>query len=339
MLVLFQEGIPDIFFNELNARGISIVRFSTAADAAAICFAKHAAAEAIFFRANFILSPRLIDLLPRVRLAALVSTGTDNLDVTALSERGIQLTTGDGANARAVFDYVVQALCYGGFDFMNDRLGVVGAGRVGSHLLRFFEAIGRPAAFFDPLLEKSGSLGAVLQCDVVSFHVPLSDAGPFATRAMLNAEYFAPAKKNIRIIQTCRGAIWNDEFYHSGKVNILAQDVYPCEPPPWQDLQLASYSTPHIAGYSTRGRLGGILKGIAALVTDFAGEGALPEGRAWHLKSEADAFAAAPQAFNGLRDGYAWRKEFSEYDAQEQAEFVARFPAVPGQVYKHLFRR
>lgn len=337
VLLLFQEGIPDIFDEALRKRGFSIARFSTAEDAAAIYFAEHRSAEAIFFRANFSLTSRLLNLLPRLKLAALVSTGTDNVDMQALSERGVPLTTGEGANARAVFEYVIQALCLGGFDFFNERLGVVGAGRVGSHLLRFFERLGRPAAFYDPLLDFKGSREAALQCDVVSFHVPLTADGPHATRGMLNAGYFTGANKNLRIIQTCRGAIWNEEFYRSGKMRILAQDVYPIEPPFESDLNLATYSTAHIAGYSTRGRLGGVLKGIAALIPDFPVEDLLPQSKPWFLAAEAATFAQAPQSFNRLRDTYGWRKEFAEFDAAERSDFAERFPALPAKAIDLLF--
>ncbi|GAB4434548.1 MAG: hypothetical protein OHK0011_17680 [Turneriella sp.] len=337
MLVLFQAGIPDIFFPALRKKGITVQRVPTDRAAALAACRKSCSAEAIFFRANFTLDAELLDLLPKVRLAALVSTGSDNVDLPALAERGIRFVSGEGANAQAVCDYVLQALCFGGFDFSRESLGIVGAGRVGSRLLRLVRNAGVRVEFFDPLLPHPGSLEAVLQCDVVTFHTFLSREGPFATAGMLDARYFAPVKKKLRLIQTSRGGIWNPDFYRSlfshPYIEILAQDVYPEEPPRASDLARARYSTPHIAGYSTLGRLGGIAKGIQALLPQFSAESLLPAGRAWFLDEEAERFASDYSAFNHLRDNYGWRKEFWQYNDEERAAWLTRFPQAPGAVF------
>ncbi|AFM14652.1 NAD(P)-dependent oxidoreductase [Turneriella parva] len=341
MLILFQDGIPDIFFSALAQRGFTTARFSTATDKAARTFQENPSATAIFFRANFRLNAPLLDLLPQLKLAALVSTGADNVDAQALAQRGIRLTTGEGANARAVFDYVLQALCYGGFDFERDKLGVVGAGSIGSLLIGFFREIGAAVAHYDPFRAETGSLSEVLASDVVTFHVPLTAAGPHATQAMLNAEYFSKVQKPLQIIQASRGGIWNADFYAQlashPQLKILAQDVYPQEPPHPRDLARARFSTPHIAGYSTRGRLGGIVKGLAALAPELAAAVAYPAGEAWFLENEAERFAAQPQLFNQLRDRYGWRKEFHEYNATEREAFLQKFPQLPQRVRARLF--
>lgn len=337
MLALFQEGIPDIFFPALRQNGITVERIP-AQRAAALAFCrKYRSAEAIFFRANFTLDAFLLDALPKLKLAALVSTGSDNVDVAALRARGIRFVSGEGANAQAVCDYVIQALCFGGFDFVSGSVGVVGAGRIGAKLLKILTAAGVRAAYYDPLLPQPGSLEAVLGCDVVTFHTPLSREGPFATAGMLDAQYFAPAEKKLLLIQTSRGGIWNADFYRSlgfhPLIKILAQDVYPEEPPLASNLALARFSTPHIAGYSAHGRLGGIVKGIQALLPEFASENLLPAGSVWFLDAEAQRFAADPSAFNTLRDNYGWRKEFWQYNEEERAAWLDRFPQTPVDVF------
>ncbi|HNJ64511.1 MAG TPA: NAD(P)-dependent oxidoreductase [Turneriella sp.] len=333
MLVLFQEGIPDIFFPALRQKGITVQRVPTGRTAAIAACRRYASAEAIFFRANFTIDKELLEALPQLRLAALVSTGSDNVDVHALAERQIRFVSGEGANAQAVCDYVLQALCFGGFNFARESLGVVGAGRVGSRLLKLLGSAGVRVSYFDPLLADPGSLEEVLQCDVVTFHTFLSREGTFATAGMLDARYFAPVKKKLRLIQASRGGVWNTDFYRSlashPHIEILAQDVYPGEPPRTSDLSLARYSTPHVAGYSTFGRLGGIAKGIQVLLTDFSAEALLPAGRAWFLDEEAQRFTDDPSAFNDLRDNYGWRKEFWQYNDEERAAWLTRFPQAP----------
>jgi erythronate-4-phosphate dehydrogenase len=337
MLILFQEGIPDIFFPALRQKGITVKRVPTSHAAAIAACRQYASAEAIFFRANFTLDAELLDALPQLRLAALVSTGLDNVDCAALAERGVRFVSGEGANAQAVCDYVLQALCFGGFDFAAQSVGIVGAGRIGSRLMQILRTAGVAVSYYDPLLREPGSLEEVLQCDVVTFHTFLSREGEYATAGMLDARYFASVKKKLRLIQTSRGGVWNGDFYRALAshlhIEILAQDVYPEEPPPASDVALARYSTPHIAGYSTVGRLGGIAKGIHALLPDFSADALLPQGQAWFLDEEAQRFAADPAAFNALRDNYGWRKEFWQYTAAERAAWLQRFPNAPPKLF------
>lgn len=369
MLVLFQEGIPNIFIPELTRRGMRVVRFPTAPAMAEAVFQQNSGAEAIFFRANFSFGAGVLALLPKLTLAALVSTGTDNVDQAAIAVRGVHLTTAEGANAQAVFDYVIQALLLGGFEPAKHSVGVVGAGRIGSRLLRFFASVGVRTAFYDPFLNPPGSLPDVLQCDFVTFHTPLTHGGVgavadtyqplaiadgmsslpqplshetnHATAGMLNAGYFSGARHGLKIIQASRGGIWDRPFYDdlpkSAAVWLLAQDVYPNEPPAAHDLKVAAYSTPHIAGYSTRGRLGGIVKGIQALVPDFSAAGILPQGRAWLLENDAKALSAGVGRFSALRDGYPWRKQFHEWDHVERRAYRQRFQSLPDAFFEALF--
>ena len=341
MLVLFQEGIPDLFIPELTRRGLRVVRFPTAAVAAEPVLRQHSSADAIFFRANFAFTAQVLALLPRLRLAALVSTGTDNVDQAAIAARGVNFTTAEGANAQAVFDYVIQALLLGSFEPAKHSVGVVGAGRIGSRVLRFLSSVGVQTAFYDPFLNPTGSLAEVLQCDFVTFHTPLSLNHAHATAGMLNARYFAGARHGLKIIQASRGGIWERMFYDqlpkTAAVWLLAQDVYPNEPPAAHDLKVAAYSTPHIAGYSTRGRLGGIVNGIQALLPDFSAAGALPHSRAWLLESDAERLSADVSRFSVLRDGYEWRKEFHEYDEVERRQYRQRFEQLPDGFFDALF--
>lgn len=337
-----------------------VVRFPTAVAAAEPVLRQNAEAEAIFFRANFPFNGRTLSLLPRLSLAALVSTGTDNVDQAAIVERGVRFTSAEGANAQGVFDYVIQALLLGGYEPAKHSVGIVGAGRVGGRVLCFLNSVGARTAFYDPFLNPAGSLADVLQCDYVSFHTPLTHGGvaavadttssvprplthggAHATAGMLNAKYFAGARHGLKVIQASRGGIWDRSYYDqlpkSAAVWLLAQDVYPDEPPAAHDLKMAAYSTPHIAGYSTRGRLGGIVNGIKALLPDFSAAGTMPHGRAWALENDAERLSADVTGFSALRDGYAWRKEFHEWDEPECRKYRQRFGELPDAFFDALF--
>ncbi|MBV6494381.1 MAG: Erythronate-4-phosphate dehydrogenase [Turneriella sp.] len=341
MEILFQEGIPDIFFSALKEEGCSIVRFPTDKKSALKIFLEHDKTYAIFFRANFTLDSEVLTYLPNLHLAALVSTGSDNIDIGALKKRDTKLVTGEGANAQAVFDYVMQALLFGGFNPQEHRVGVVGKGRIGSRVVDFLRQVNVDVLFYDPFLPASNALTDVLQCDFVTFHVPLTTVEKFATEKMLNKGYFTPVQKRIRIVQSCRGKIWDIGFYsriHEHPfVELLAQDVYPIEPPYAKDLKQAKFSTPHIAGYSTLGRLGGIYRGISALFPGMDLQNYYPKSRTWNIKHESENLSKQVEKFNAIRDNYFWRKEFHEYNVDEQADFRVNFPRIEPRFFDTLF--
>jgi C-terminal binding protein len=123
-------------------------------------------------------------------------------------------------------------------------LGVVGAGRIGGSVLLKARAMGYQTMFFDPY-KPSGHekmLGAMRTetlaellavADIVSVHVPLSDA----TRGMVNAEFLASMKLGASIVNTARGALLDqlDSLYEplkSGRLDCACLDVLPEEPPP-----------------------------------------------------------------------------------------------------------
>jgi D-3-phosphoglycerate dehydrogenase len=68
------------------------------------------------------------------------------------------------------------------------------------------------------------------QCDVVSVHIPLSDA----TRHFISTEQFAHFKDGARLVNTARGPVVDEEALvqalKSGKVSAAGLDVFENEP-------------------------------------------------------------------------------------------------------------
>jgi erythronate-4-phosphate dehydrogenase len=348
--ILWQQGIPTDFFTPEFTQVI----FQNTSQAISQTFKLNPDAEAIFFRANFRFLPEYFEKLPSLKFAVLVSTGTDNVPVHEFQSRGIQFCSAEGANSRAVVEYVIQAL----FllwekhpDFMAQGVGIVGRGRIGGLLERWLLVNNLPVRWHDPFLPGSFSLQDTLQMPVVSFHVPLTRTGAHKTQHMLNQEYFGDNRPYV--IQASRGEIWETDFYSSGAVPVWAQDVYPVEPPRPDWLPCANYNTPHIAGYSTRGRLGGITKGLKIVFPDKKIPD-YPMGQAWYLENEHKEFlhnyaghsggistspAGEDSYFNLRRDNFPYRKEFSEYTAEERDQFRARFSKIPDKLIMSLWRK
>lgn len=324
--VFVQEGVPWLL--EQNAE-VNPVRFPTSCLEAEKIFREYPQIQHIIFRANFKLG-ECLGSLPALRHAGLISTGTDNLPVEELTKRKIETVTGEGANARAVFEYVIQAL----FHFWEEEgkikegVGIIGYGRIGSLLGRFLRKAEIPFAFYDPFVEGSSSKKEVLNFPIVTFHVPLTRSGEHATYRMLTENYFGGRRPFM--IHTARGEIWDAEYYSGERVKnrIWAQDVYPQEPPPEEWVEQSHFSTPHIAGYSTHGRLGGLYRVLSVFFPEVTLP-PVPHGELWWLAKESSRLKSNPQNFSQRRDTFPWRKEFSEFSREDWQAFHERFTKVP----------
>ncbi len=122
-------------------------------------------------------------------------------------------------------------------------LGVVGAGRIGTALMRKAKALGMNIIFYDPYkdsgyekaigVSRSYDLPDFLaQCDVVSMHTPLT----LETRSMVDESFIDSMKQGSILINSSRGEIVKnlDVVYKalkSEKLSSIALDVLPDEPP------------------------------------------------------------------------------------------------------------
>ncbi|HEX7117957.1 MAG TPA: hydroxyacid dehydrogenase [Longimicrobiales bacterium] len=180
-----------------------------------------------------------LDRMPSLRLIATRSTGFDHIDVRACEERGITVSNvpryGDNTVAEHTFglilnlarrihqaynrtracDFSLEGL--EGTDLRGKTLGVIGAGRIGLHVIRIARAFGMTVQVHDvrpqPLLaEVLGfrylSLEDVLRdSDVVSLHVPLLPE----TRHLMNRERFRLMRRGALLVNTARGAVVDTE--------------------------------------------------------------------------------------------------------------------------------
>jgi D-lactate dehydrogenase len=165
-----------------------------------------AGAEAVTVFIHSRLSADVIARLPDLRFVAARSTGFDHVDAAACAARGIPVSNvplyGENTVAEHAFalilnlsrkvhqawlrtragDFSVGGL--EGFDLNGKTLGVVGAGRIGLHVVRIARAFGMEVVAYDPaphplLAEVLGFRYAALdellaESDVVSLHLPLT---------------------------------------------------------------------------------------------------------------------------------------------------------------------
>lgn len=207
-----------------------------------------------------------------VRFVGTCTIGTDHLDLDYLAKADICWASAPGCNARGVVDYVLGSLLVlaerTGADLNQRTYGVVGAGQVGSRLVKVMRALGWRVLVCDPprAAREGGdyySLEQLLeQCDVLSVHTPLTIEGPLATRHLLDAERLQALRPDAWLINASRGAVVDNGALYQlllQRVDVqVVLDVWEGEP--LVDVPLAGLcqiATPHIAGYSLDGKLRG----------------------------------------------------------------------------------
>ena len=181
------------------------------------------------------LTRALIGRLKRARLIATRSTGFDHIDLAACRARGIVVANvpayGENTVAEHTFalilslsrnvhkayvrtvrgDFSLTGLQ--GFDLKGKTIGVVGAGRIGMHVIKMAKGFGMEVLAYD--VRKDPFLSEVLgfryvpleellkESDIVSLHTPYSQA----THHLINRETVARMKRGALLINTARGGL------------------------------------------------------------------------------------------------------------------------------------
>jgi len=221
----------------------------------------------------------------RIQFVGTATIGIDHVDHKWLSEQGIGFASAAGCNAAAVAQYVLSAIAHWclirGRNLESIRVGIVGAGHVGSYLARYLDALNVGYRLCDPPLVEMGdrrtlvSLDKIFDCDVVTLHVPLSKDGKHPTYQMIGAEQLSRLCAGQLLINSARGDVMAyaalHEYLLTDKRADLVLDVYPQEPD--IDPQLAErvlLATPHIAGHTLEGKLRGSLMIARSLAQFFS---------------------------------------------------------------------
>ncbi|MZR61644.1 4-phosphoerythronate dehydrogenase [Alcanivorax sp. DP30] len=278
-----------------------------------------AEADALLVRSVTRVNASLLAKSP-VRFIGSATIGTDHVDRQWLVDTGRVFAHAPGCNARAVAEYVLQALLWvcqqQGKSAASLSAGVVGMGNVGRRVARWLSALGLTVRACDPPLAELGedvgytleSISDVLSCDVVTLHVPLSDTGRYPTRHLLDQERLVAMGAEKILINTCRGPVVDnvalEQLLAEGSGPATVLDVWENEPHvPASLLDRVVLGSPHIAGYSLQGKENGTAMvyeafcrwlGATPQVSD--NPGTLPVLEQ-NVASEADLLALLQQAY------------------------------------------
>src|SRR5712664_936390 len=237
------------------------------------------------------INEELLSEAPKLRIAANVAVGFDNIDVAACTKRGVAATNTPGVLDETTADFawtllmaVARRLVEGdtyartgnwkgwnldqmcGTDVWGKTIGIVGFGRIG-------RAVARRAAGFNmrilytatkrATVEIEKELGAeyrdlnalLAESDFVTLHVPLNSE----TRGLLDAPKFFRMKPTAFVVNTARGPVIDEaalvHALEAGKIAGAALDVFEQEPFIHPGLKRANVvMAPHMGSASVETR-------------------------------------------------------------------------------------
>jgi len=255
------------------------------------------------------INEELLGAAPKLRIAANVAVGFDNIDVPLCTKRGVAATNTPGVLDETTADFawtlmmaVARRLSEGealarsgnwknwnldqlvGTDVWGKTLGIVGFGRIGRAVARrasgfqmkviYTDAVRAPEGVEKELKAEFREMNALLaKADFVSVHVPLLPE----TRGLFDAEKFSRMKPTSFLINTSRGPVVNEAALvaalEGGRIAGAGLDVYENEPLIHRGLKRANVVlAPHIASASLETRTKMACMAAENVVALFAGK-------------------------------------------------------------------
>ncbi len=211
--------------------------------------------------------------------------GVDNVDVATATRRGVMVVNAPQSNILSAAEHTMALLLaqarnlpqahaalvagkwersrWEGVELHGKTLGIVGLGRVGALVAQRAHSFGMRLCAYDPFVstERARQMGVTMtsledlmaQADFVTVHLPKAPE----TLGLIGKDLLAVAKPGLRIINTARGGIVDEdalaEAVRSGRLAGAGIDVFATEPTtssPLFELDTVVV-TPHLAA-STR---------------------------------------------------------------------------------------
>ncbi|MFL0732241.1 MAG: phosphoglycerate dehydrogenase [Prochlorococcus sp.] len=242
--------------------------------------------DALMIRSGTQVTADVIKAAERLRIIGRAGVGVDNVDVPTATERGVLVVNSPEGNTIAAAEHALALLLslsrhvpqahastiaggwdrkkYVGNELYKKVLGVVGLGKIGSHVARVANAMGMEVIGYDPFISADRAQqmqvrlvnldGLFEQADYVTLHLPRTPD----TENLVNAALLAKMKSTARLVNCARGGIVDEsalaEAVSKGVIGGAALDVYAKEPlaadSPLRSVKERLILTPHL-GAST----------------------------------------------------------------------------------------
>ena len=219
--------------------------------------------DALMVRSQTKVTAKIIEAGKNLKIIGRAGVGVDNIDVEAATQKGIIVVNSPDGNTMAAAEHTLALMLamarniapaahstkegkwdrskFTGCELYKKTLGIIGLGKIGTHVAEAALALGMKLVVFDPytskeIVEKMG--GEYVQdldnfwgkCDFITVHVPKTKE----TINLINKDTIAKMKKGVRLVNCARGGIINEQdlkdAIENGHVAGAAIDVYENEP-------------------------------------------------------------------------------------------------------------
>ncbi|AGY57178.1 phosphoglycerate dehydrogenase [Gloeobacter kilaueensis] len=241
--------------------------------------------DGLMIRSGTKVTAEVIQAAGRLRIIGRAGVGVDNVDIQAATRKGILVVNSPEGNTIAAAEHAIALMMalsrhiseanvslkagkwkrsqFIGVEVYKKTIGIVGLGRIGSHVARVARALGMQIVAYDPYIsaERAQQLGARLvdleqlfhEADYITLHVPRTPE----TTHLINERTLGLMKPSVRIINCARGGLIDEQAIYSalkeGRIAGAALDVFENEPLGESDLRSLGREvilTPHL-GAST----------------------------------------------------------------------------------------
>jgi D-3-phosphoglycerate dehydrogenase len=204
----------------------------------------------------------IIEAGSQLKIIGRAGVGVDNIDVPAATRQGIVVVNSPEGNTIAAAEHAVALMLslsrhvpdanqsvkagkwdrksYIGSEVYKKTLGVVGLGKIGSHVATVARALGMKLLAYDPFIsqDRAEQLGCSLvdldllfaESDYITLHIPKTPE----TFHLIGRDTLAKMKPSVRIINCARGGIIDEaalaDALNEGTIGGAALDVYEQEP-------------------------------------------------------------------------------------------------------------
>jgi len=246
--------------------------------------------DALMIRSGTRVTKEIIDAGTQLKIIGRAGVGVDNVDVPTATRQGIVVVNSPEGNTIAAAEHAIAMMLalsrhipdanqsvksgewkrsnFIGAEVYKKTLGIVGLGKIGSHVANAAKAMGMKLIAYDPFIsaERAEQLGCRLvelnlllqEADYITLHMPKTPE----TTHLINKEALARMKPTARVINCARGGIINEtdlaEALKNGKIAGAALDVYETEPledSPLKSLGKEVILTPHLGASTTEAQI------------------------------------------------------------------------------------
>ena len=219
--------------------------------------------DALMVRSQTKVTAKIIEAGVNLKIIGRAGVGVDNIDIEAATRKGIIVVNSPDGNTMAASEHTVALMLalarniapaatstregkwdrskFTGTELYKKTLGIIGFGKIGSHVGEVALSLGMKVLVYDPfaskeVVEKMG--GEYVEnldnfwgkCDFITVHVPKTKD----TVNMINKDTISKMKKGVRLVNCARGGIINEadlkDAINEGYVAGAAIDVYENEP-------------------------------------------------------------------------------------------------------------